>query len=272
MSMVPQEVLLFGGSIAENIAYGKPARARPRSREPPGRPTRTSLSNRFLNVMKPWSGDRGIKLLSGGQRQRVAIARGHSEKPGRSHPRRGDQLARFRKRTVDSGGLETLMREPDLIHHRPPPGDHSACGQDRGHLRPRRREREPTKRSERSKMAFTGARIASIPRDQRLETVEPETCTSAHARAEIFSPVPMTAICWLTADAYWLCRPEGQTHPVTAGQNPAPEDLRGVSPFRICSLLPAAQLTACSGTGESAAFGRWSSAVVACRVAFAIGR
>jgi ATP-binding cassette subfamily B protein len=24
MSMVPQEVLLFGGSIAENIAYGKP--------------------------------------------------------------------------------------------------------------------------------------------------------------------------------------------------------------------------------------------------------
>ena len=36
MSMVPQEVLLFGGSIAENIAYGKPGAERGRNRT--GRP------------------------------------------------------------------------------------------------------------------------------------------------------------------------------------------------------------------------------------------
>ncbi|MEI9999011.1 MAG: ATP-binding cassette domain-containing protein [Verrucomicrobiota bacterium] len=44
MALVPQEVLLFGGSIAENISYGKPARPRRRSRPPRAAPTRTTSS------------------------------------------------------------------------------------------------------------------------------------------------------------------------------------------------------------------------------------
>ena len=74
MSMVPQEVLLFGGSIAENIAYGKPGA----SAEEIQRAARQANAHEFIQAFPEGYatlvGDRGIKL-SGGQRQRVAIAR-----------------------------------------------------------------------------------------------------------------------------------------------------------------------------------------------------
>ena len=74
MSMVPQEVLLFGGSIAENIAYGKPgatlAEIEGAARQANAHDFIQSFPQRYETLV----GDRGIKL-SGGQRQRVAIAR-----------------------------------------------------------------------------------------------------------------------------------------------------------------------------------------------------
>jgi ABC transporter fused permease/ATP-binding protein len=74
MAMVPQEVLLFGGSIAQNIAYGKPG-AGPEEIE---RAARQANAHEFIRSFPQGYdtlvGDRGIKL-SGGQRQRVAIAR-----------------------------------------------------------------------------------------------------------------------------------------------------------------------------------------------------
>ena len=80
MSMVPQEVLLFGGSIAENIAYGKPgARA-----EEIEQAARQANAHEFIKAFPEGYGtlvgDRGIKL-SGGQRQRVAIARAILKNP-----------------------------------------------------------------------------------------------------------------------------------------------------------------------------------------------
>ncbi len=74
MSMVPQEVLLFGGSIAENIAYGKPG-ATPAEIEDAARQANAhEFIESFPQKYETLVGDRGIKL-SGGQRQRVAIAR-----------------------------------------------------------------------------------------------------------------------------------------------------------------------------------------------------
>jgi ABC transporter fused permease/ATP-binding protein len=74
LGIVPQEITLFGGSIAENIAYGKPDA----SMEEIVQAAKNSYAEEFINsfpeAYQTLVGERGIKL-SGGQRQRVAIAR-----------------------------------------------------------------------------------------------------------------------------------------------------------------------------------------------------
>jgi ABC transporter fused permease/ATP-binding protein len=74
LGIVPQEITLFGGSIAENIAYGKPDA----SMEEIARAAKNSYAEEFINSFpegyQTMVGERGIKL-SGGQRQRIAIAR-----------------------------------------------------------------------------------------------------------------------------------------------------------------------------------------------------
>ncbi len=74
MSMVPQEVLLFGGSIAENIAYGKPGATAAEIEDAARQANAHEFIESFPQKYETLVGDRGIKL-SGGQRQRVAIAR-----------------------------------------------------------------------------------------------------------------------------------------------------------------------------------------------------
>jgi ABC-type multidrug transport system fused ATPase/permease subunit len=73
-AIVPQEVLLFGGTIRENILYGHPGA----SEEELMSAARTSNSLDFIQSFPDGFdtivGERGIKL-SGGQRQRIAIAR-----------------------------------------------------------------------------------------------------------------------------------------------------------------------------------------------------
>ncbi len=74
MSMVPQEVLLFGGSIAENIAYGRPGADRAAIEAAARQANAHDFIAGFPEGYETLVGDRGIKL-SGGQRQRIAIAR-----------------------------------------------------------------------------------------------------------------------------------------------------------------------------------------------------
>jgi ATP-binding cassette subfamily B protein len=71
---VPQEVLLFGGSIRENIAYGKPSATEAEIIEAAKQANAWDFIDSFPESLETVVGDRGIKL-SGGQRQRVAIAR-----------------------------------------------------------------------------------------------------------------------------------------------------------------------------------------------------
>ena len=80
MSMVPQEVLLFGGSIAENIAYGKPGATSAEIEEAARQANAHEFIRGFPEGYATLVGDRGIKL-SGGQRQRVAIARAILKNP-----------------------------------------------------------------------------------------------------------------------------------------------------------------------------------------------
>lgn len=74
MALVPQEVLLFGGSILDNIAYGMPGADRTAVEEAAQRANAHEFIEAFPEGYDTMVGDRGIRL-SGGQRQRIAIAR-----------------------------------------------------------------------------------------------------------------------------------------------------------------------------------------------------
>ncbi len=74
LGIVPQEVILFGGTIRENIAYGKPDATPEEIREAARKANALEFIERFPEGFDTLVGDRGVKL-SGGQRQRIAIAR-----------------------------------------------------------------------------------------------------------------------------------------------------------------------------------------------------
>lgn len=74
IAIVPQEVMLFGGTIYENIAYGKPGSTEAEVFEAARKANAFDFINHFPEKFQTIVGERGVKL-SGGQRQRVAIAR-----------------------------------------------------------------------------------------------------------------------------------------------------------------------------------------------------
>ncbi|MDJ0364024.1 ABC transporter ATP-binding protein [Hymenobacter sp. H14-R3] len=80
IGIVPQETLLFGGTIRENIAYGKPGATEAEIIEAAQRANTWQFISAFPEGLDTVVGDRGIKL-SGGQRQRVAIARAILKNP-----------------------------------------------------------------------------------------------------------------------------------------------------------------------------------------------
>ena len=82
--MVQQEVYLFSGTVAENIAYGKPGATREqviRGRQAGRR--RRALSPQLPDGYDTYVGERGVEP-SGGQKQRISIARRVPEEPARS--------------------------------------------------------------------------------------------------------------------------------------------------------------------------------------------
>lgn len=74
MAIVPQEVLLFGGSIRENIEYGKPGATDEYIIDAAKKANAWEFITRFPEGLNTLVGERGVQL-SGGQRQRIAIAR-----------------------------------------------------------------------------------------------------------------------------------------------------------------------------------------------------
>lgn len=74
MAIVPQDVFLFGGSIGENIAYGKPGASDQEIESAAKLANAHDFIAGFPEGYATVVGERGVQL-SGGQRQRVAIAR-----------------------------------------------------------------------------------------------------------------------------------------------------------------------------------------------------
>jgi ABC-type multidrug transport system fused ATPase/permease subunit len=74
LAIVPQEVILFAGTIHENIAFGRPDASENEIWDAALQANAIEFISAFPDGMQTQVGDRGIQL-SGGQKQRIAIAR-----------------------------------------------------------------------------------------------------------------------------------------------------------------------------------------------------
>lgn len=80
MAFVPQEVILIGGTIRENIAFGKTTASEEEVIQAAKEANAWEFISSFPNGLDTEVGDRGIQL-SGGQKQRIAIARAILKNP-----------------------------------------------------------------------------------------------------------------------------------------------------------------------------------------------
>lgn len=80
IALVPQDVLLFGGTIRENILYGKPDATQEEIEQAARQAHAHEFIVNFPEGYETVVGERGVKL-SGGQRQRIAIARAILKNP-----------------------------------------------------------------------------------------------------------------------------------------------------------------------------------------------
>jgi len=80
MAVVMQDVFLFGGTIRENIAYGRPGASEDEIMEAAVQANAWDFVQSFPDKLETIVGERGVQL-SGGQRQRIAIARAVLKNP-----------------------------------------------------------------------------------------------------------------------------------------------------------------------------------------------
>ncbi len=119
IALVPQETFLFGGSILDNILYGKMDATEKEVREA----AKAANAHQFIQELPEGYntkiGERGIKL-SGGQRQRIAIARAILKNPRILILDEGTSSLDNQSEALIQEALENLMafRTTFIIAHR----------------------------------------------------------------------------------------------------------------------------------------------------------
>jgi ABC-type multidrug transport system fused ATPase/permease subunit len=119
IGIVPQEVILFGGTIMENISYGKPTASVEEIREAARKANALQFIEEFPEGLDTVVGERGVKL-SGGQRQRIAIARAILKDPSILILDEATSSLDAESEHLVQQALETLMlgRTTIIIAHR----------------------------------------------------------------------------------------------------------------------------------------------------------
>ncbi|WNJ20870.1 ABC transporter transmembrane domain-containing protein [Pontibacter sp. G13] len=119
IGIVPQEVVLFGGTIRENIEYGRPGASDADILEASRQANAWEFIDRFPDGLDTIVGDRGVKL-SGGQRQRIAIARAILKDPAILILDEATSSLDAESEHLVQGALNTLMegRTTIIIAHR----------------------------------------------------------------------------------------------------------------------------------------------------------
>ena len=119
MAVVPQDVFLFGGTILENIAYGRPgatgAEVEAAARQANAHDFIAGFPDSYATVV----GERGVQL-SGGQRQRVAIARAILRNPAILLLDEATSSLDSESEHLVQQALDGLMARPHECHRRPP--------------------------------------------------------------------------------------------------------------------------------------------------------
>lgn len=119
IAIVPQDVLLFGGTIAENISYGEPDASIETIREAARQANAIEFIDAFPDGLDTVVGERGVQL-SGGQRQRVAIARAILKDPSILILDEATSSLDSESERLVQNAIERLMRERTtfVIAHR----------------------------------------------------------------------------------------------------------------------------------------------------------
>ena len=119
IAVVPQEVILFGGSIRENILYGKPDATEEELIQAAEKANAMEFIRSFPEGLDTIVGERGIKL-SGGQRQRIAIARAILRDPSILLLDEATSALDAESERLVQGALDVLMegRTSIIIAHR----------------------------------------------------------------------------------------------------------------------------------------------------------